>query len=50
MLQRLRTEKKKLLGGCLINKAGRLMLIVSKSTENFFFKNLHAKVSEPVGK
>ena len=36
MLQRLRTEKKKLLGGCSINKAGGLMLIVSKSTENFF--------------
>ena len=49
MLQRLRTEKKKLLGGCSINKAGGLMLIVSKSTENFF-KNLHAKVSEPVGR
>ena len=48
MLQRLRTEKKKLLGGCLINKAGGSMF-VSKSTENFF-KNLHAKVSEPVGR
>ena len=35
MLQRLRTEKKKLLGGCSINKAGESMF-VSKSTEIFF--------------
>ena len=43
-----KNRKKKLLGGCSINKAGGSMF-VSKSTE-IFFKNLHAKVSEPVGR